>query len=420
MILLTGATGFLGREILGRLLLVHPTETITAIARPPAGVTGSDMIAAAEARVHGALIELVGADAAAPFLPRVRAIPGDLSQDRFGLSEQAFNSLSSDIHTIFHCAAATSLNQELSVAREANVRSTFEILRLAERCVANHGERFHLHHVSTAYVAGSTNGTVSADQLNLEQEFRNGYEQSKAEAEAMVRGMQNIIPVTIYRPSIVVGDSVTGETSAFNVIYIPARLLVQGLFRFFPALPHTPFDVVPVDYVADAIVGLSRQSHESGRAFHLTAGLGRESSPWEIIEHLITTFNAFHAERRRQGRSKLLSMPALVPPDVLTLATTSLSTAIKTLERMVCDRLNVFRQTLPFIPYMTSNPRFDASTTSSALGGEMPPLFQTYAERLFKYCLETDWGKRPWNGAADQPPWFTRVASRLERLPAAA
>ncbi len=135
-----------------------------------------------------------------------------------------------------------------------------------------------LYYVSTAYVAGLRQGVVGPDELSFSAGFRNAYEQTKAEAEALVRDVSSRFPTVIFRPSIIVGDSISGQTSAFNVIYVPAKLLVRGLFRFVPAVPNIPFDVVPVDYVADAIAHLSRLPLPSGTCYHLTVGIGREST----------------------------------------------------------------------------------------------------------------------------------------------
>ena len=396
MILVTGGTGFLGREIVGRLLLSRPNERIGLLVRPAPGVSAAD-------RVARLLNELFGQDDAAAYTNRVEVIAGDVAEDEFGIGSAEFQSLASRTDEIFHSAATTALNEEISVAQRINIGGTEQVLRLAKQANRSPLNSVRLNHISTAYVAGNSHAIVQPSTLDLSLSFRNAYERTKAEAEALVRDASQDISTCIFRPSIIVGDSVTGETSAFNVIYIPAKLIVKGFFLRFPALPHIPFDVVPVDYVADAIVYLSGLQHASGTCYHLSAGLGRESSPWEILEQLISTFNKY----RRRGRSRLL-MPTLVPAEVMTLAHSSFAVAMKVLERMVCERLNVFRQTVPFIPYMLGNPRFDTTLTERAMGGTRPPLFANYAELLFRYCLETDWGKKPWTNPANLPAWRYR------------
>jgi len=402
MILLTGSTGFLGREILCRLLFQRPEERIALLIR-------AHPLESPELRARQILATAFGAQSAESYLPRIEIIPGDVTEDNFGLGEDGFRQLASRVSAVYHCAAATSLDQELQTARRINVGGTYQVLKFSERALDTFGPNFRLFHVSTAYVAGQKTGVFTPNDLSVEGPFKNAYERSKAEAEAMVRSMQDRIPVCIFRPSVVVGDSVTGETSAFNVIYIPAKLFVKGFFRLVPGSPSVPFDLVPVDYAADAIVYLSSQVPSSGTCYHISAGVGREPSLWEIIEVLFSTFNT----HRKLGRS-LLALPQLLPPEILSLAQTSLTNAVKAIESMVTDRINVFRQTAPFIPYMFSNPQFDDSATRQALRGSSlseAPLFQSYAERLFQYCLDTNWGKNPWTNPRNFLLWHQRVSA---------
>ena len=111
-----------------------------------------------------------------------------------------------------------------------------------------------LVHVSTAYVGGRHAGTFREDDLDVGQEFRNSYEQSKYEAELEVQASD--LPLVVARPSIVVGDRYSGWTPAFNVIYWPLRAFARGMLDEVPANPDGVVDIVPVDYVADALVHL--------------------------------------------------------------------------------------------------------------------------------------------------------------------
>lgn len=400
MIFLTGGTGFLGRELVGRLLVSDPQAEIALLVRPTSAES-------ADLRVKNLLVEIFGENSAPRFADRVRAVPGDVSERYFGLGQGEFEDLARRTTSIYHSAATTALNEDLSDARRINVGGTSHVLELASfgASIAN---PIRVFYVSTAYVAGLKKGVVTSDELQFSAGFRNFYEQTKAEAEALVRDASARIPTVIFRPSIIVGDSVSGQTSAFNVIYVPAKLLLRGLFRFFPANPDIPFDVVPVDYVADAVTHLSQIAVPSGTCFHLTVGLGRESSPWEILEALFATYNKY----RRTGWT-VVSIPPLVSPELLSFAYQSFSAAkngFHALERVVSTKLNVFRQTLPFIPYMISNPRFDSSDTSKWLGETIaPPLFPSYAENVFRYCLETNFGRKPWENPGNLQTWNSRV-----------
>ena len=120
-------------------------------------------------------------------------------------------------------------------------------------------------------MAGNHAGAFAECDHDVGQEFHNSYEQSKFEAEQLVRSHDGL-PYTILRPSIVVGDSTNGWTAAFNVLYWPLRAFARGLFTAVPAIPSAPVDVVSIDYVADAAYELCETSCGNGATYHLTAG----------------------------------------------------------------------------------------------------------------------------------------------------
>lgn len=374
MIFITGSTGFLGRELLRSLshgdrvshfcLLIRANSQEEAAAR-------ADRLIPANLR-H-----------------RVEIINGDITLPHYGLSPQIYANVAARVRKIYHCAASTQLAPSLSEARAINVVGTSNALALAIAALPFSFEMFY--HISTAFVAGDTELTVSPDYLDLNVSFRNAYEQSKAEAELLVR--ESGVPYCIFRPSVIVGNSITGATSAFNVLYVPARLLVTGIFRALPVSHHTTFDVVPVDYVAEAIAALSHHQQRTSCSYHLCAGLGREPSPWEIVEALIDTFNKY-----RERGFKILHPPKLLSPEMLSWVYHSIcvaKTGVRNLEKLFTQHIEILRQVLPFFPYMIRNPRFDTQRTERDLSGILspPPLFKDYAENVFKYCLDTNWGR---------------------------
>lgn len=389
---ITGATGFVGSELVGRLLLKHPESTFGLLVR-------ADSQLAAEQRVKKLLSSTFGKDDAAQLMSRIQVICGDINFDNFGMGDREFAELAAGITEIFHTAAQTDLSQSLEEARKINVGGTQRVINLA---LKSNAPQAVLHHVSTAYVAGDTAGIVGPDEISLSRSFRNSYERSKAESEMLVRAHGEQILTRIYRPSVVVGDSYTGQASAFNVIYIPARFVMKGLLKVLPASPHTPFDIVPVDYVADAISRLSEQMHPTNSCFHLAAGVGRETSPREILLAIIKTFNEYGARRLKQ-----LHVPPLITPEIIALAKSSL----KQIEKIFSQRLEYLLRIFPFVPYMTRNPQFEMAYTARALNGFNAPLFPLYAEKLFRYCLDTNWGKIPWENPGRFPLWHERTAS---------
>src|SRR5260370_36952060 len=126
-------------------------------------------------------------------------------------------------------------------------------------------------YLSTAFVAGRHRGRFSERDLDLGQSFRNSYERSKFEAELLVRSAMTDVPITVIRPSIVMGHSRTGETTAFNVLYIPMRLFATGQVRRVPALARLPLDIVPVDFV-------SRVTREA-----VTSGIGQARTTYPAV-----------------------------------------------------------------------------------------------------------------------------------------
>ena len=383
MLFVTGSTGFLGREVLKELLRSDDFQSLGLLIRAGRGES-------AEERGKQLLRDLVGADALPTALARTRFIPGDITLDRFGLGESDFHAVARSTTSVLHCAASTALNISRADAETVNIRGTAETLRLADLARSVHHSLGCYYYVSTAFVAGDTTRDVGATELNLEGPFRNHYEESKAQSEAMVRSRGGDFPVCIFRPSVVIGNSQTGHTTSFNVLYIPARFVAAGLFRVLPANPVVPCDVVPVDYVAQAMFELMRHGNRSSSCYHLCAGLGRESSPGEILEYLFAVI-------RERGR-RVIHVPAWLPPEVLSKVYQSLCQArvrVKGLERIFTEHLDSLKHILPFIPYMIRNPRFITDETTRDLGLTLAPapLFTSYAPKVFSYCFDSNWGR---------------------------
>jgi nucleoside-diphosphate-sugar epimerase len=262
--------------------------------------------------------------------------------------------------------------------------------------------RAFLYHVSTAFVAGASEEVMTPDRLNLQVQFRNHYEASKAHAEAIVRSLSDRLAWCVLRPSVIVGDSLTGYTTAFNVIYIPAKYIAQGLLKCFPGLPTARLDVVPVDYVAEAVTAfaLTDRAH-TGETFHLCCGVGREPSLTEVIEALVQTVNDYWRQLRPD-----LAVPKFVPLDLISRASLSLTEAgirhVRGVEGFLSRHMHNLKRIAPFVPYLGGNPQFDTTSTESRLAGLVTPapVFTDYGRSLFKFCLDTNWGKKECSAAS--------------------
>jgi thioester reductase-like protein len=365
-ILLTGATGFLGMEILTRYL-ERTDRRIYALVR---GADERDVAARVERTLDG----LFGPGH--PHRDRVVAVRGDITRPRLGLGRRGGDALAEQVSEIVHGAASVSFENELETSRAINVAGTRRVLDFAQRCQARCGLR-RFTYISTAFVAGEHSGCFSEDDLVVDQRFRNPYEQSKFEAEYLVTRWRERLPVTVVRPSIVVGERDTGWTASFNVLYWPLRAFSRGAYAAVPARRDAPVDVVSVDYVADAIFALSQLPEAVGATFHLTAGR-HVSSVGELGELASTFF----------GRPQ----PQVIEPMVYRRLVHPLLLRASRDER----HRRALRRSELFFPYFAARVRYDDRRSRAALHGtgiEPSPL-RAYFDRLVEFALAAQWGRR--------------------------
>jgi thioester reductase-like protein len=364
-VLLTGATGFIGMELLTRFL-ERTDRHVFALVR------GADDRAAAT-RMEHTLRSLFGIGH--PYAKRVIAVRGDITRPGLGLRGDG-DGLARQVSEIVHGAASVSFGLELKASRTINVQGTRRVIEFAERCQAHGGLR-RLAYISTAYVAGDHRGRFSEDELDVGQSFRNAYERSKFEAESLVARARRQLPITVLRPSIVVGERGSGWTASFNVLYWPLRAFARGAYPALPARRDAPVDVVSVDYVADAIFALSQAPEAEGGTYHLTAGAGA-TSVGELV--------ALAAERF--GRPA----PRLIPPGVYRRLVHPL------LLRASRDRRHqALVRSEAFFPYFAMGVAFDDRRSRVALraSGIGPTPLPRYFDRLVDFALAAEWGRRP-------------------------
>jgi thioester reductase-like protein len=358
-VLLTGATGFVGMEMLARYLERGDRDIVTLVR--------SDCHAGAQARIDGVLENLFGDDAPA-YRPRVQAVAADMTAPGLGLTEAERTGLAERVTKIVHSAASVSFSLPLAEAREINREGTRRMLELAELTKARGGLECYAH-ISTAFVAGDHSGAFAECDHDVGQTFHNSYEQSKFESEQLIRSHEGL-PFTILRPSIVVGDHNNGWTSAFNVLYWPLRAFARGLFTAVPAVASAPVDVVSIDYVADAAYQLCETSCGNGATYHLTAGEDASS-----IAELASLASRYF---RRP-------VPRVVTPEEF--ATMTLGAA----ERKALEAGS------EYFPYFSMEGTFDDRETRKRLepdGITTVPL-RDYVDKLLDFATRARWGKRP-------------------------
>ena len=268
---------------------------------------------------------------------------------------------------------------DLEQARAINVQGTGAMLEFAQLCRRRGGLR-RFTYVSTAYVAGTHKGRFGEDDLDVGQGFRNAYEQSKFESEQLVRAQAGWLPITVVRPSIIVGDSRTGWTSSFNVLYWPTRALARGAFPVLPARRRSPVDVVSVDYVADAVVALAAMPDAAGRTFHLTSARDATS----IGELLALACDKLDVKA-----------PPLIPPALY------LRVIGPLLGRLQPRRCSFLNAAATYVPYFAVRAQFDDTRARAALGTRVAPKpLGEYYGQIIDYALQTRWGARPTSRAA--------------------
>jgi thioester reductase-like protein len=361
-VLLTGGTGFVGMEVLARYLERGDRHVITLVR------AGDD--AAAQARIDATLRNLFGVVRARRYAGRVEAVAGELTEPSLGLPAWRRRELARRVSVIVHAAASVSFTLPLDEAREINVEGTRRLLDFAE-LASEHGGLERYAHISTAYIAGTHAGRYAEDDLDVGQDFRNSYEQSKFESEQLVQARSSV-PFTIMRPSIIVGDRRTGWTAAFNVMYWPLRAFARGLYAAVPAVPSAPLDVVSVDYVADAIHALCELPGGIGATYHLTAG-DQASTIGEVAELASSYFG--------KPAPQVLS-----PADFAAASRFASKTQRAALEGSIA-----------YFPYFAIPTVFDDARARARLvptGITVSPL-RDYLTRLLDFATESRWGKRP-------------------------
>lgn len=262
---LTGASGAVGSAIVP-LLLADPATKLRILlrARTPAHL---------EERFQS-LCEFWRIAPENADRRRIEPLPGDAALPQFGLSAVDYARVCEDTTHVIHCAASVRMNETLDEARASAIGSAREVLTLA-RALQARGLLSKVEFVSTVGIAGKRQGALPERWIDEAREFHNSYEQSKAEAEQLVRHAIDTegLPVTVHRPSMVIGDSRGGRIIHFQIFYFIAEFMSgRKTFGLYPDFGEVRLDVIPVDWVARAIVDASRSPETAGSIFHLCSG----------------------------------------------------------------------------------------------------------------------------------------------------
>ena len=356
-VLFTGFPGFLGSALLRRVL-DRGDGPVACLIQP----RYRDL---AERRARE-IVAAVGGDRADPEAdaPAVHLYEGDITEPALGLGSALDDpELLGGVDELYHLAAVYDLSVDADLAEAVNVRGTERVLDAAEGLAVD-----RLHYVSTCYVSGRYDGVFTADHLREGQSFNNRYEASKYRAEVAVRErMADGLPATVYRPAIAVGDSETGETDKLDGPYNLLRLLLAQPKRLavacsVPGAAETELNVVPRDYVVDAIAELSARPETVGETFQLC-----DPDP--------LTVPAFVAALSDAAGRRTVTVPT--PKRAAKAAARLLSAAGVAVEPATID----------YFDHPTRYRCPDADEALAGTGVSVPP-FESYVDRLVAFARE--------------------------------
>jgi nucleoside-diphosphate-sugar epimerase len=367
-ILLTGATGAVGSDLLRKLALQKGLRINAIVRRGDRDP---------RERVKAILGDI---DVAA----RLTVLEGDIAAgSSLGLDDTSLASLRRDTSHIIHAAGSTSFTLPLAEVRAANVVGSRNVLDFARGCASLECGAF----LSTVYVSGKRRGLFDeSDYGDGGHGFVNSYEQSKAEMEEVVRAGMRELPLILIRLSTVVGDSTTGRVSGFNTIHHAIRLLYNGLAPMIPGDPAEPVDIVSSDFVAAATLHLVQHAPRPG-VFHLAAGRESSSNLDELIGETVSSLSRF----RPAWRKRAVERPLIVDLDTYELF-------VRSVEETGSEVLKGATRSIRTFAYQLAHPKvFTTGQAASALAesGIAPQRSSDFYPRVVKYCLESNWGTRP-------------------------
>ena len=351
----TGATGFIGRYLVSNLL--RRKGMVHVLVRK-----GSE--------------KKLDAIAASMGWDRKRIVPvtGDLSKPRLGLTAAQVKALSGKVLHFFHLAAIYDMSADAASQQVANIDGTRNAIELAAAIKAG-----CFHHTSSIAAAGLYPGVFREDMFEEAEGLKDPYLRTKHESEGIVR-KECKVPFRIYRPSMVIGHSKTGEMDKIDGPYYLFGLIKKirsTLPQWVPTLgiEGGRLNVVPVDFVADAMDHIAHKKGLDGQCFHLV-----DPEPMRFGELMNTFCRAAHAPEMtmRLDARMLAVVPAAVRGAVLNLP------PVKRFTSMVLRDLKIPPATLAFITYPT---RFDTRVVERALKGSKiaVPDLEGYAWRIWDY-----------------------------------
>lgn len=305
---------------------------------------------------------------------RINAVTGDIRLPQFGIMESDYNLISGHCTHIIHCAGNVRMNLSIGEARGYSVDSAKNVVALAEICQEyDHLEKVEF--VSTVGVGGRMQGVVPETWIEEEREFHNTYEQAKAQAEDYIKTeVEKGLPVTVHRPSMVVGDSKTGKIIHFQIFYHLCEFLSgRRTLGVVPDTGDTRLDIIPSDYVAKVIAWSSKNLETSGQIFHECSG------PKEAI--LISDL--------KQQVQELFKAKSVPLPRSFFIPVWLFRVILPVIGLVVTGKAKRAMKALPvFFDYLSENQRFGNNRTTKILNDKIErPVVGLYLEQVLTSYL---------------------------------
>jgi thioester reductase-like protein len=366
-IFVTGSTGYLGSYLVAGLLTEH-REKLNLLVRAKSEQEARERLWTS-LQLHFEFPEFF------EYLnTRVRIFRGDLTGDRFGLSEDDYHALVDTTESLIHCAASLNRKSERQCLN-VNLRGTLEVIQLARRAQNRNGLRRYSH-VSTVAVAGKRKNEVVTEDSAIDwaRSDYDPYARTKKFCEHMANQLLPDVPKTIFRPAIILGDSRRAETSQFDMVQ---AFHVLAQMPVLPLRPEDKIDIVPANYVGKAIVAIHQKAEPAHGIYHLSSGTGSQT---------------YHELTDAISQAGSMMRPMYWP---------SMGGPFSSTVNWVANRGGAAGHGASllkvFWPYLDWNTVFDNSRVVAEIG-EVPAKFSTYASPLLKFSRENNfkYPAKPW------------------------
>jgi nucleoside-diphosphate-sugar epimerase len=373
--LVTGWPGFVARPLVRRVLEEHPRAHVTCLVEESWRNRVDALVAALPARERR----------------RLRVAFGDVRKMDLGLAGLEIEGLA-DVTHVFHLAGIQSSQADARLLQGVNVDGVRNTLALARELPAL--QRFV--HFSSCFVAGDREGVILEEELDDHPAQRSPYEDSKMRGEKLARAAMTDLPITIIRPSIVVGDSATGEIDRFDGVYAMGILVVTSPIGMPLPLPGPglgPLHVVPVDYLTRAVVHLANDPRAAGRTFHVV-------DPNPLSARMVYSLVAREAGKKVPLPSKKKRTSSLASSVALSVASRRASALASSLAGSVAERLAAsfpgagfdrVKRSVPAVELFDRFVVFNAANTAQLLAGTgiVCPRFDSYVDALVRFVRDS-------------------------------